>query len=45
MKNNKTSIEKQEKALKIASKNLNSRTVYESLEESIMKFFMDFFYY
>ena len=39
MKNNKTSIEKQEKALKIASKNLNSRTVYESLEESIMKFF------
>ncbi len=39
MKNNKTSIEKQEKALKIASKNLNSRTVYESLEESIMRFF------
>lgn len=39
MKDNKTSIEKQEKAIKIASKNVGSKTVYESLEESILKFF------
>lgn len=38
MKENKTSIEKQEKAIKIASKS-NTRSVYESLEESVLKFF------
>ena len=39
MSKTKTSIEKQEKAKKIAKRNNNANTIYESIEESSLRFF------